>query len=376
MDSVQTSVTHPAQQPRRSQVARQTGMSYKFQRLREQIREAIASGELQGKLPGERALARRFDVNAKTLGKALTDLAAEGVLDRSIGRGTYVRGSEPATQASAGRWLVLADEAERDGCLVRHLRAANPQVDVVDAAEVSKIRPSFLNTFAAVVDLAASTPPAFLRDLVVRNVPVVAVGREPNVYSMHAVLADAALGLAKLGRDLLLGGHRRLVAVEPPGSTLVARALRQAAARYAPDAAVDACDSTPEDVAAMTEHGAGAFVCDSVQSAQRVMAALEGSAGTAAAGEVSVAAVGCACGELKPHGAATPCTGYFVDCRQVAESVVQLLRSPPARPAAVWLVGTFIDRGTVAPAGASGEVFGREEGEIDRRSLHLAQLLL
>src|SRR3982751_6343270 len=71
------------------------GMSYKFQRLREKLRAAIASGELSGKLPGERALAKRFRVNAKTLSKALTDLAAEGLLDRSIGRGTYVRGSAP-----------------------------------------------------------------------------------------------------------------------------------------------------------------------------------------------------------------------------------------------------------------------------------------
>src|SRR3954470_19540942 len=88
--------------------AGQTGMSYKFQRLREKLRAAIASGELVGKLPGERALAKRFHVNAKTLSKALTDLAAEGVLDRSIGCGTYVKGSAP-TPAVSGRWLVLTD---------------------------------------------------------------------------------------------------------------------------------------------------------------------------------------------------------------------------------------------------------------------------
>ncbi len=70
-------------------------LSYKFQRLREKLRKAIADGDLSGKLPGERTLSRRFHVNAKTLSKALTDLAAEGLLERSIGRGTYVRGSAP-----------------------------------------------------------------------------------------------------------------------------------------------------------------------------------------------------------------------------------------------------------------------------------------
>jgi DNA-binding GntR family transcriptional regulator len=42
-------------------------LSYKFQRLRERIRGAIESGELAHKLPGERELARRFGVNAKTI---------------------------------------------------------------------------------------------------------------------------------------------------------------------------------------------------------------------------------------------------------------------------------------------------------------------
>src|ERR1700691_2519383 len=92
----------------------QLGLSYKFQRLREKIRQAVAKGELAGKLPGERALAKRFHVNAKTLSKALTDLAAEGLLDRSIGRGTYVQGSAPQPSAR-GRWLGRCDPGHAAG---------------------------------------------------------------------------------------------------------------------------------------------------------------------------------------------------------------------------------------------------------------------
>src|SRR5882757_717033 len=98
--------------------------SYKFQRLRERIREAVAKGELSGKLPGERALAKQFQVNAKTLSKALTDLAAEGILDRSIGRGTYVKGHAPAAATSAARWLVLTDDDASED-LVAALRQKN-----------------------------------------------------------------------------------------------------------------------------------------------------------------------------------------------------------------------------------------------------------
>src|SRR5690349_23436561 len=76
-------------------------LSYKFQRLRERLRAAVASGELSGKLPGERQLAKKFHVNAKTLSKALTDLAAEGLLERNIGRGTFVKSSSSAGNGEA-----------------------------------------------------------------------------------------------------------------------------------------------------------------------------------------------------------------------------------------------------------------------------------
>ena len=65
-------------------------LSYKFQRLREDIRLAVTQGEFAGRLPGERTLGRRFGANAKTINKALSDLTAEGLLIRQIGRGTFV----------------------------------------------------------------------------------------------------------------------------------------------------------------------------------------------------------------------------------------------------------------------------------------------
>src|SRR6185369_13492243 len=102
-------------------------LSYKFQRLRERLRQAIASGELTGKLPGERQLSRRFRVNAKTLSKALTDLAAEGLLERSIGRGTFVRGQQEAQpQATDEKWLLICDPDQLHSPVVQAISQANP----------------------------------------------------------------------------------------------------------------------------------------------------------------------------------------------------------------------------------------------------------
>src|SRR6266516_2031753 len=120
-------------------------LSYKFQRLRERLRQAIASGELSGKLPGERQLSRRFRVNAKTLSKALTDLAAEGVLERSIGRGTFVKGAADAASPSAERWLLLCDPDHVHSPVVQAVQQANPQVQIATSTEA--MRPSFINQF-------------------------------------------------------------------------------------------------------------------------------------------------------------------------------------------------------------------------------------
>ena len=318
-------------------IGRQTGMSYKFQRLREKIRRAIETGELGGKLPGERALARRFHVNAKTLSKALTDLAAEGILDRSIGRGTYVKGTAPAKPATEGRWLAVCDSGQEECCTIQHLRRAVPEVHIVTSVE--GIRPSFLNQFSAVIDLASATSESFLRDLLVRNMPVVAVNREPKTYSLPAVLVDVPLGVTRLGRDLLLAGHRRLGAVEPRGTTAVSHALRQAAARYAQDATVEACDAA--EVTTLVDGGITALVCDSVKTAQRVGEVLRARS-IDVPGQVSLTSVGCMC----PQAA---CSGYFVDCSIIAETAIELLQGTQPYPATLWLPGSWVDRGTLAP---------------------------
>jgi DNA-binding transcriptional regulator YhcF (GntR family) len=312
-----------------------TGLSYKFQRLREKLRQAIASGELKGKLPGERSLAKRFHVNAKTLSKALTDLAAEGLLDRSIGRGTFVKGQAPAT-VSVKRWLVVCDAGQADWELVQMLRAIHPELDVV--TDVISIRPSFLNQFSAVLDLAAATPEAFLRDLVVRNIPVVVVGREPKTYSTHAVVFDAPLALAQLGRDLLLSGHRHMAAVEGNQHSVVTKALRKASARYAPEAKVDPCVST--DAATMVANGVTAFVCDTIDAARQIKAQLE-KLGISVPGRVSLSAVG-----IAPENHAF--SGYFVHPSEEVNAIVQLLNDTQSyRPTTLWLAGRSVDRGSV-----------------------------
>jgi DNA-binding transcriptional regulator YhcF (GntR family) len=313
-----------------------SGMSYKFQRLREKIRQAVADGELSGKLPGERELARRFQVNAKTLSKALTDLAAEGLLQRSIGRGTFVRNSKGEIPQTRGPWLLLVDSAS-DQNLVEHLKAINPRAQ--SCPDVSSIRPSVLSQFRAVVDLAAATPEAIVRDLLVRGIPVMAVGQEPRTYSVNGVFLDSMLGASYLTRQLVLGGHRHFLAVEERARITVADAIRRTASRYCDDYCVDACPAA--DVAQAVEYGATACICDSVRAATRILETLD-RAGIAVPEKLSVAAIGWSAQDY-------PCTGYYVDPFRQAEAVAEILdKGHSGHPTTLWLAGIPIDRQTTA----------------------------
>ena len=67
-----------------------------YQLIVEQIREAIARGQLRPgqRLPTERELARRFGVSRVTVRQALAALKAVGLLESRVGDGTYLRGAQ------------------------------------------------------------------------------------------------------------------------------------------------------------------------------------------------------------------------------------------------------------------------------------------
>jgi DNA-binding transcriptional regulator YhcF (GntR family) len=322
----------------KSNDVRSTGLSYKYQRLRESIRAAVANGELAGKLPGERELAQRFSANAKTLSKALTDLAAEGVLVRNIGRGTFVKGSENAT-ATTSRWLVLADNST-DSSLLNGLQGINSKLEVTN--QLSDVqRPSFISNFDAVIDLSSLTPALIVRDLLVRGMPVVTLGREPKAYSTHTVLADDVLGAAQLTRELMSMGHRRFAVVEQTGEVTIAEAARRFVSQRDPDVVVDSCNA--EEAPSLIGYGATACICDSVQSAKRTMTALS-SAGIRVPNQISVAALG-----WSGHG--IPCSGIYVSPSEAAQAVKEILsKDPNSRPTVLWLRGVLGDFGTIAAA--------------------------
>lgn len=314
-------------------------LSYKYQRLRERLRTAITTGELSGRLPGERALSRRFRVNAKTLSKALTDLAAEGILQRSIGRGTYVAGQTPEGPAQT-RWLIVCDPSISDP-LVAELLRLNDDSRCIAPAEI--VRPSLLAQCRLAINCSDATPDSFYRDMMVRGIPVIETSRLATNFSTHAVLMDKSLAAYHLARGLLLTGHSQLAIMEAPDSTVLLDAMKPAISRYNTTAAIR--HATPDELDELISQGITAAICDGTTRANQVRQRLEQRRLFPGCGEMSL----CAIGMMTPDAC---CNGYYIDPATHAATIAGLVRDlQPHRLSILWLNGLYIDRGTISAPG-------------------------
>lgn len=86
-----------------------------YQQIEEQLRAAIAAGVvLPGeKLPPERELAEQLGVSRMTVRQAFDGLARDGLVERGVGRGTYVSASK--VEHDRTRLVGFTEQMERAG---------------------------------------------------------------------------------------------------------------------------------------------------------------------------------------------------------------------------------------------------------------------
>jgi DNA-binding transcriptional MocR family regulator len=100
----------------RSDGAGTRGAAPVYRQIASQIRQRVESGALEtgDRLPAIRDLARELAVNRDTVALAYEALAAEGVVESRVGRGTFVRGPRPHELGnSAPAELQFSPAAER-----------------------------------------------------------------------------------------------------------------------------------------------------------------------------------------------------------------------------------------------------------------------
>jgi hypothetical protein len=207
------------------------GGSYKFQRLRERLRQAVQSGELSGKLPGERELASRYQVNAKTISKALTDLTAEGLLIRQVGRGTFVAGQVDERFAVGRthkfRWLIREDEGNgrpqmifdmvaarlrREGHQIEHHQVEADDTGVLAAGWAT---PGQLREVDGVIVHASRPSDELVADLLRRRIPLVLAACASDRITSNAVQPDYAHAVFELTEQLVWSGLQRVALARP-----------------------------------------------------------------------------------------------------------------------------------------------------------------
>ncbi len=80
-----------------------------YQQLVQQVREAIARGDVQPEqqLPSVRQLSRDLVINPNTVARAYTELEREGLLNNRPGRGVFVAGSRIELKKDARRQRLI-----------------------------------------------------------------------------------------------------------------------------------------------------------------------------------------------------------------------------------------------------------------------------
>ena len=81
----------------------------RHRRISRELLTEIANGTYGpgGRLPSEAQLCGKFGVSRPTVGRALRELQEQGLIERRVGSGTYVRASRSAAPAAASRQLAL-----------------------------------------------------------------------------------------------------------------------------------------------------------------------------------------------------------------------------------------------------------------------------
>jgi GntR family transcriptional regulator len=84
--------------------------------IEERLADRIESGEIEPgmRLPAERELAAALSVSRMTVRQALASLAARGLVERGVGRGTFVRRSPPV-EHDLTRVAGFTEQVERHG---------------------------------------------------------------------------------------------------------------------------------------------------------------------------------------------------------------------------------------------------------------------
>lgn len=346
-------------------------LSYKYQRLRERLRTAVKSGELAGKLPGERELARRYLANAKTINKALNDLAMDGLVLRHVGRGTFVAGQNGTGQRPPGMtarnfaWLapgrindpdldhvfgmtrsLLADKGH-------HIERFNSELDGAGELPEAALSPGAMREIDGAVVYLARPSRGFLANLRRRHLSVVLINNYHDEIRLPTVLCDHTHGAFTISEQCILMGHQRIQFLTGPhaksATSAAERGYRAAMAHYGLPS-LPSIEVGPEFSWAQLwaeDNRPTALVCLSGRMARKAYESVI-SAGLKVSSDISIGVIS-EPGEsfAKTHQV----SAYEVDVKSMLRWAADLvlLGASNHAPDMVIVPGKYVDRNSISP---------------------------
>lgn len=210
------------------------------EKLRSHLLDRIATYQIGDKLPGERALAEECGLSLLTVNKVLSVLAAEGVVERRKGLGTYVRGKSPQSGKAKQSQLQILRFVVRDPETLlrsggytsqfykglREAAAADgietlPTPFEIGAQDQESI-PSHAFNSDCIVGLVfvEQDVPDYRRlwSLLAEDKRIVAFDYAAPASGLNSVLFDNAGGIRLAVEHCVKNGHNRIAYVGPEGN--------------------------------------------------------------------------------------------------------------------------------------------------------------
>jgi DNA-binding FadR family transcriptional regulator len=163
----------------------------------EELRRGIAAGTLPAgtKLPTERALALRHGVGRKKVRRALDQLRDDGLIERRVGSGSFVR---PRTSQTPPSWSAAPPSiSPLDAIEARRII----EVGVVELLVARATDDDFARIDGRLADLSMIHDPSVFRALMfAANLELIRATRNPLLVAMYEMLIAAR---AKAGWDRL-----------------------------------------------------------------------------------------------------------------------------------------------------------------------------
>jgi len=193
----------------------------KYYQLAEVIKKYVNQGKLKvgDRLPPERELAARCQINKLTVVRALSELVHEGVVYREQGRGTFVARKIPLQKISTSIGILGLGIAEDNSLFSTILQGVKRQAHIsscdlrllptVEPWEIEKIS-NYIASLDGLIIIYLAQKKEYLEVLKEEKVPFILVGKYAKDVTEDYVTVENFKGVYQAVEYLIQLGHRRI----------------------------------------------------------------------------------------------------------------------------------------------------------------------